>query len=64
MGSKKMLEVEVADSRDRSTESDLEVATGLPDGVTWEALDERAGRVAKALMGNKKASGEGGQERA
>ncbi len=40
-------------SRYRSTESDLEADTGLPDDVTLEELDERARRVAKALMGYK-----------
>ena len=51
------------DSRYRSTEGELEMDTGLPDDVTLEELDERARRVAKALMGDRKASGEGRRER-
>ena len=50
-------------SRHRSVDGELDMDMGLPEGVTWEALDERARRVAKALMGDSGASGEGGQER-
>ena len=34
-------------------ELEMEMDTGLPDGVTLEELDERASVLAKALMGAK-----------
>ncbi len=56
--------VEVVDSRYQPSKAELEMDTGLPDDVTLEELDAKAVVLAKALMGDKRASGEGRQERA